>query len=142
MPSLDLPDISVSFAGGKKVDASFGSFLIPTDQAVMDGGEASAPQPFMLFLASLATCAGIFVLGFCQKREIDAEGIHLTQTQKFAEGPDGKPRLAEIGIQIHVPPTFPEKYQDALVRVANQCAVKQVIQDPPEFVVETCVSEA
>ena len=43
------------------------------------GGDGSAPQPFDLFLASIATCAGIYVLGFCQQRGISAEGIKILQ---------------------------------------------------------------
>jgi ribosomal protein S12 methylthiotransferase accessory factor len=39
-----------------------------------------------------------------------------------------------------VPPDFPDRYHDALVRVANKCAVKKAFENPPEFVVETVVS--
>ena len=72
-------DINVTFPGGKKVDALVNGFTIQTDQPAMGGGEGSAPEPYVLFLSSLATCAGVYVLGFCQKREIDTDGISLTQ---------------------------------------------------------------
>ena len=52
--------IDVQFPGGKKIDAKIGDVLINTDQSVMAGGEGSAPEPFQLFLASIATCAGIY----------------------------------------------------------------------------------
>ena len=66
--------MTVGFPGGKRVDASYGGFEIRTDQCVDSGGEGSAPEPYDYFLASLATCAGIYVLGFCQKRDIPYEG--------------------------------------------------------------------
>ncbi|MBF0625370.1 MAG: OsmC family protein [Magnetococcales bacterium] len=134
-----LPDITVRFPGGKKVDALFGDFTVKTDQPLQDGGDGSAPSPFMLFLSSLATCAGIFVLGYCQSRGLDTAGISLTQSHTFV--PEGQGvRLGRVEIQIHVPPTFPEKHHATLVRVAEMCAVKKVLENPPEFLVETRVT--
>ncbi|HSO23567.1 MAG TPA: hypothetical protein VLT81_11690, partial [Chondromyces sp.] len=60
--------MTVRFPGGARVEADYNGFEIATDQARDSGGEASAPEPFDLFLASIATCAGIYVLRFCQKR--------------------------------------------------------------------------
>jgi len=129
----------VSFPGGKRVTAAWGTFEVNTDQSEKHGGDGSAPEPFDLFLASLATCAGIYVLGFCQKRNIPHDGVTLTQSWER----DEKSRaLTSIRIDIHVPPDFPEKYHSALVRAASQCAVKKTIESPPEFHVETLVSSS
>lgn len=129
--------MTVRFPGGARVDAFYNGFEIATDQARDSGGEASAPEPFDLFLASIATCAGIYVLRFCQKRNIPHDGIRLVQS--WARDEQTK-RLATIRITIEVPPEFPAKYHDALVRAANQCAVKKTIESPPDFEVETVVS--
>jgi ribosomal protein S12 methylthiotransferase accessory factor len=129
--------MTVSFPGGARVDAGYNGFEIATDQARDSGGEASAPEPFDLFLASIATCAGIYVLRFCQKRNIPHEGIRLVQSW---ERDEQTKRLTTIRVAIEVPPEFPAKYHDALVRSANQCAVKKTIESPPDFVVETRVS--
>ena len=129
--------MTVAFPGGKRVDATYGKFEIATDQCVDSGGDETAPEPFDYFLASLATCAGIYVLGFCQKRNIPHDGIRLTQ--RWERDEKGK-RLTEIHISIEVPPDFPEKYHSALVRVANQCAVKKTFENPPEFDVRTVVT--
>jgi len=56
--------VEVSFPGGTKIDAQIGEFMINTDQATANGGDESAPEPFQLFLASIATCAGIYALSF------------------------------------------------------------------------------
>ena len=53
------------FGGGLKVDAEYRGFTIKTDQPFHEGGEGRRPAPFDLFLASLATCAGFYVLAFC-----------------------------------------------------------------------------
>lgn len=126
-------EIVVTLPGGKRVDAQVGRHLVRTDQPVGGGGEDSAPSPFQLFLASIGTCAGIFVAGFCQKRGLPIEGIRIVERLQHAE--DGS--LAGVDLDIEVPPGFPEKYHDALVRVADQCSVKKAIQTQPRFAVRT-----
>jgi len=129
-------DMMISFPGGKKVDATFNGFRIQTDQSVRGGGEASAPEPFDLFLASIGTCAGIFVLGFCQARNLPTAGVRLVQ--RATHNAETK-RLEQVAIEIHVPEGFPAQYRDALVRVADQCKVKKTILQPPAFHVATVV---
>ena len=129
--------MTVSFPGGKRVNASYEGFEIATDQDTDSGGDGSAPEPFDYFLASLATCAGIYVLGFCQKRDIPYDGISLKQSWEREEKTN---RLAAVHISIEVPSGFPDKYHNALVRAASQCSVKKTLESPPEFVVETVVS--
>ncbi|NTU53847.1 MAG: osmotically inducible protein C [Chlorobiaceae bacterium] len=127
-------DLIVSFAGGKKVNADFRGFTIETDQSEYAGGEGSAPEPFTLFLASIGTCAGIFVLSFCQSRQIPTEGIRLVQSHEAK--PDGR-GIGKITLTIELPPDFPEKYKDAVISAANLCAVKKHIMEPPVFEVRT-----
>jgi putative redox protein len=130
-------DIMVTFPGGARVDAQVGQHIVRTDQPPRGGGEDSAPAPFSLFLASVATCAGIYVLGFCKQRGLPTEGIQLVQR---IEMDPRTGRVGQIGIDIQVPPGFPEKYHDALVRAASQCAVKKHLEHPPVFDVRAVVS--
>ncbi len=127
-------EMTVSFPGGKKVYAGYNGFEIATDQNLESGGEGSAPEPYDLFLASLATCAGIYILSFCQRRELPVEGI--TMTQSWERDPETN-RMATIRITVETPQDFPEKYHKALERSVHQCSVKKTILDPPEFVVKT-----
>jgi putative redox protein len=127
-------ELVVTLPGGKKVDAHLGGHVVRTDQPVSNGGEDSAPSPFNLFLAAIGTCAGIYVAGFCQKRGLPTEGIRLVQ-RSHLDPETGA--LARVEIDIELPSGFPEKYRDALVRVADQCAVKKAIQAQPVFDVKT-----
>jgi putative redox protein len=129
-------EIVVTFPGGKRVDAQVGGHVIRTDQPVQAGGEDGAPTPFALFAASMATCAGIFVVGFCQKRALSTEGIRIVE--RLHHGEDGA--LTGVDLDIEVPAAFPEKYREALVRVADQCSVKRAIQAQPVFRVRTVVT--
>ena len=123
-------EIRVEFPGGSRVEARFGSHAVLTDQPARDGGEDSAPSPFALFLTSLATCAGYFVLKFCKSRDIPTEGLSLTQSLEIDPLSH---RIAKVAIRIHTPPGFPDKYREAVVRAADQCAVKRTLSDPPEI---------
>ena len=128
----------IRFGDGKKVDAHFGEFVIRTDQSPQSGGEGTAPEPFTLFLASIGTCAGIYVSSFCQSRGIPTQGMRLVQSHFPRESGHG---IGRIEIAIELPTSFPEKYRDAVINAANLCAVKRHIQDPPEFVVKTVVHD-
>jgi len=127
-------EIQVSFPGGAKVDAAFGPYVVRTDQPPQGGGEGSAPTPFHMFLASIATCAGIYVLGFLRQRGIPSEGVRLVQR---ADHNQATGMVEQVEIVIEVPEGFPEKYLPALIRSAEQCAVKKHLAQPPEFSIST-----
>jgi putative redox protein len=127
-------EMIIRFPGGKKVDAEFIGQVIHTDQSPAAGGEGSAPEPFSHFLASIGTCAGIYVLGFCQARGISTEGLKLTQEMEFDSATH---RLAKVKLTIHLPPGFPERYVQSVMRAADLCAVKKSILNPPEFEIKT-----
>ena len=130
-------EIIATHGGGKKIEAAVNGFTIQTDQHPKVGGEGSAPEPYMYFLASLATCAGIYVMGFCEARNIPTDGIRVLQDHDF-DPKTGK--LLKIRLKVEVPPEFPEKYRAAVGRAARSCAVKKTIEAPPEFEVETEVA--
>lgn len=125
-------DMVVTFPGGKRVDASFDGMTVKTDQPTGAGGDGSAPTPFQVFLASLGTCAGIFVLGFCESRGLPTKGIRIVQKNNFDPAAH---RISDISISIELPKDFPVKYHEAVIRAADQCLVKRTIADPPKMVV-------
>jgi putative redox protein len=127
-------DMEVSFPGGARVDASFAGYIVRTDQPPQGGGEGSAPTPFSLFLASVATCAGIYVLGFLRQRGLSTEDVRLIQ-RTYPDPMTGM--IGRLELVIEVPPDFPEKYLPAMARAAELCAVKKHMDHPPEFVVRT-----
>ncbi len=127
-------EMMVDFPGGDRVDAHFGPYTVMTDQSGPHGEPGSAPSPFALFLSSIATCAGIYVLGFCRQRNLPTEGLKIVQRS------DRNPltgMVENVELEIQTPPGFPEKYLPSLIRSAELCAVKKHIENPPEFKVVT-----
>jgi len=131
-----MQEMVITFPGGARVDASFGPFTVRTDQPPQGGGEGSAPTPFATFLASIGTCAGIYVLGFCRQRGLPTEEIRLVQR---IEADPVTHMISKVSLEIHVPADFPEKYRPALIRSAEQCTVKKHLENPPKFAVTTVV---
>lgn len=130
-------DMRITFPGGRRVDADFGAHVIHTDQSREHGGDGSAPEPFDTFLASLGTCAGLYVLGFCQARSIPTDAISLVQRACFNDD-DG--HLERVELDVLVSEDFPAKYRDAVARAAAHCKVKQALSASPVFIVTTKVA--
>jgi ribosomal protein S12 methylthiotransferase accessory factor len=114
--------IEIYYDGRKKVNALIDGYTVFTDQPMQAGGDASAPTPFSLFLASLGTCAGIYVKGFCDQRGIDADGVIIEMDDVYDPM---KKMITKFIMKIKVPAGFPTQYDDAIIRTASLCAVKR-----------------
>ena len=121
-------NMEMTFPGGVAVEAHFEGTTIRTDQPERHGGGGTAPAPFELFLASIGTCAGFYALRFCQERQIPTDGMAVSMG--WERNPATK-LVSDIRIQISLPPGFPEKYRTAVVRAADQCAVKRHLLEAP-----------
>jgi ribosomal protein S12 methylthiotransferase accessory factor len=121
-------EMLIDFPGGSRVDAHFGPFTVQTDQPPA----SSAPTPFALFLSSIGTCAGIYVLGFCRQRGLPTDGLRIVQ--RIHSNP-ATGMVEKIDLRIETPPGFPEKYAEALIRSAELCAVKKHMEQPPQFAI-------
>jgi putative redox protein len=130
--NMTITEMEIRFPGGQKVDAQYKGFTIHTDQPVEDGGGGSAPTPFSLFLASLGTCTGYYILSFCQRKGIPTKDI------KAIAHIDRNPTshmVERYAIDIHVPNEFPEQYKNAMVKSAESCIVKKHLLKPPQFTI-------
>ncbi len=123
-------DIDVAFSGDKRVAARFKGFTVETDQPVSQGGGGTAPDPFDLFFASIAACAGYYAMNFCLERNIPIGDLGVKMRTVRDEE---KKMTTKIVIDIALPADFPEKYEAALVRSVGLCTVKKHLDNPPEF---------
>lgn len=131
-------EMIITLNDNKKVNAIFNGHTIKTDQPVQGGGEDSAPAPFDLFLASIGTCAGIYVKGFCDSRNIPTDNIKIYQTMNY----NPQKRLIDnIELDIKLPEDFPEKFKDAVINSAELCAVKKHLHNPPNISVKATIEE-
>ena len=129
-------DMEVYFPGNKRVHARYKGFVVETDQPVDSGGNNTAPAPFDLFLLSIGTCAGYYVLSFLRQRGLSAEGAGVVLR---GEVDQASHLTSKIYLEIKLPGDFPEKYRDAVIRAAEQCAVKRALENPPAFETSTTI---
>jgi len=123
-------EMQINFPGGKRVTSTYKGFTVETDQPKTEGGDGSAPEPFDLFLSSIGTCAGFYIVYFCESRDIPTDDISMTL--RF-ERNEQSHLMEEIAIDIHLPPDFPDKYRKAVIRAAEMCTVKRTLTHPPEI---------
>ena len=127
-------EMQINFPGGKHVTSTYKGFTVETDQPQSEGGNGSAPEPYDLFLSAIGTCAGVYIVYFCESRDIPTGDISMTLRFERNE----KSHLMEkIAIEIHLPPAFPDKYRKAVIRAAEMCTVKRNLVHPPEILVTT-----
>lgn len=123
-------ELEIFFESNKKVNARLNGSVIRTDQSVNHGGDGTAPEPFSLFLASIGTCAGIYVKSFCEKRGIDTSSIRIIQRHSFNQ----QTRLIDdIELEAILPESFPDKYRKALISAMDLCTVKRHLKNPPRI---------
>lgn len=126
--------MEITFDGGKVITAHINGHVIRTDQPEDGGGGNTAPSPFELFMASIGTCAGIYVKSFCDNRNIPAEGIKIVQSAEYDKA-TGLP--TNIDLEIILPESFPDKYIASVINVAELCKVKKTIISQPAFKITT-----
>jgi len=121
-----MSQFNVTFPGNKKVDVAFKNFEIKTDQSVKNGGDETAPEPFAIFLSSLAACAGIYAKSFCDIRKLDTKGMHLGLDVAFKKN---QKHMESVTITLFVNQAFPEKYIKPIIKAMEGCAVKNQLSE-------------
>jgi len=127
-------EITVNFLENLRLQAKFDDFTVITDQPIRYKGDGSAPNPFDYFLASSALCAAYFVRVYCLSRNIPSEDIRLSQNNIV----DPENRYKQIfQIKVELPESISEKDRQGILRSIDRCTVKKVVQQGPEFTIET-----
>lgn len=126
-------EITVSFLDNLRLEAKFDDFTVITDQPIRYKGDGTAPSPFDYFLASSALCAAYFVKVYCVARDIPTDDIRVSQNNIVS----AENRYDQtFQIQIELPDTISEKDREGILRSADRCTVKKVIQQGPHFTID------
>ena len=127
-------EIKVNFLDNLRLEAKFDDFTVTADQPIRYKGDGSAPSPFDYFLASSALCAAYFVKVYCNARDIPTDDIRLSQSNIV----DPENRYNQIfQIRVELPESISDKDRTGILRSIERCTVKKVVQEGPEFKIET-----
>ena len=130
-------EINVNFLENLRLEAKFDDFTVVTDQPIRYKGDGSAPGPFDYFLASSVLCAAYFVRVYCLARDIPTEDIRLSQNNII--DPENRYKQTFL-IQVELPDDLSDKHREGILRSIDRCTVKKVVQQTPEFKIETVSS--
>ncbi len=131
--------INVRFLENLRLEATFDDFTVIADQPIRYKGDGTAPGPFDYFLASSALCAAYFVKVYCVARNIPTEDIRVTQNNIV----DPENRYNQtITIEIELPEGISEHDREGILKAMDRCTVKRVIQNNPDFKINTKDSQA
>ncbi|MBN1319656.1 MAG: OsmC family protein [Thermoleophilia bacterium] len=122
--------VEVDFPTDDRIQARCKGMVFEIGPPPVHGDDPEAPGPFDLLLSALALCTGYQVLAFLKERGLPHAGAGLGIDAVHDEETH---MLKTVSLEIRVPGGFPEKYNDAIVRAAGQCAVKAQLGRAPEF---------
>ena len=126
-------EITVNFLDNLRLEAKFDDFTITTDQPIRYKGDGTAPSPFDYFLASSALCAAYFVKLYCLSRNIPTDDIRVSQNNII----DPENRYNQtFQIKVELPSSISERDRLGIIRSADRCTVKKVVQQTPEFKID------
>lgn len=129
--------ILVRHDGGMRFRATCNGFTVTAGKGREGDAGQDGMYPGQLFIASLGMCIGAYVVGFCQRHNIQYQGMVVELDYQTADSPS---RVKAVRAAIKLPGKVPEKYRKAIVRVADQCYVTQSIQHGME--IKVYLSEA
>ncbi|MFA5340093.1 MAG: OsmC family protein [Candidatus Omnitrophota bacterium] len=124
----------VKYIDGKKFEARNRKHTVIIDLPEESGGNDQGPTPPEIFIDSLGSCIGVYVLGFCKGAGLDAKGMKITLGwEKSADKPS---RIKSISAKIELPNAEVGARRPALLKVAESCLIHETIKHQPEIAIE------
>ncbi|MHC4712799.1 MAG: OsmC family protein [Planctomycetota bacterium] len=125
-------ELVITFPEGAGMEARYKDRVVRLSGAP-EWYEGPPPSPFDLFIISLGTCSAANMLAFMVNRDLPTDQARFVLRR---ETDREKKMISRITFEVTLPPGFPEKYERAIVRAVEVCAVKKHILEAPEFAVE------
>lgn len=127
-----------TFPKNLQVATSVGGHVLLADQSPYAGGNGEGPAPFGFFLASISSCAAFYALAFCIRRGIDTTGMKV---ELYGDFNAATHLYNAFEVKLITPEGFPEKYEKAIVRSMEQCAVANHLEAGSKVIASTDLAE-
>ena len=120
--------LSVNYLDGRSFEASVRNHKFRIDLPLVAKGKDTGPTPPELFVASLASCIGMYLVFYCEKKKIDPTGIKIeTNYEKTAD------RIEKISVEFSLPSAKSENERAEAMNWAKKCFVHNTIENKPEI---------
>ena len=124
--------MKVAYRGGKKFLVACRGQQLTVDQPANKEGTDAGMTPPELFIASIATCMGVYVVNYCKNANINANDMTLSISWEQANDPA---RVSSITVDIDMPKISTHERDNAIVKVAEHCLVHNSITAPPQITI-------
>jgi len=124
----------IKYIGGMKFEAKNRSHSVIIDQPQASGDEDKGFTPPELFVDSLGSCIGVYVLGFCKNTGLNPNGMKITMDWEKAI--DKPARIQKINAKIELPNANPGPRKAALLKIAESCLIHETIKHQPEIKID------
>jgi len=122
-----------------KFDAE-GNYAIVHEGRVIAPGPGPLPAPPVLFLGSLAACAGLFAINYMKARGLPSDGLSVAGEAGHADDPR---RLVDVELRVRLPRPIEERHLAPLRRAVDLCTLKNSLTHPPAIIAQVeAASEA
>ncbi len=125
-------DMKVAYKGGKRFMVTTRGQQLLVDQPLEEEGTDKGMTPPEVFVASLATCMGAYVLNYCKNIGINPNDMILSLEWEKASNPA---RIGSITVDIKLPKIKAKDRQQAIIKVAEHCLVHNTILTPPRITI-------
>ena len=124
-------EMVLDYKGGFEFTASSRGHSVTIDLPPAMKGEDKGMTPPELFVASLASCVGMYVLFYCNGQNLPTEGMKIIAN--YEDSPEKPARIGKITLEICIPAGVPEEHRGPLMQMAHQCKVHNSICTAPEI---------
>ena len=116
--------IKTQHKGDMLFETQLGRHKLQIDVPARMGGSDRGPQPPDVFMASLGACVAALVADYCNRANLNTDGLTVDVTYEGASDPV---RLVDVCVNIDLPNADISGRELAIRRVADQCPVHQTI---------------
>src|SRR5512134_1198909 len=116
-----------------------GSYAITSAGRTIAPGPGPLPSPPVLFLGSLAACAGVFAFDYLKTRGLPHDGLRVTAEAGHVEGPR---RLSDVNIRVILSSPVEDRHIAPLRRCVDLCTLKNSLTHPPTVIAEVLAPAA
>ena len=121
-------EANVRGLSGVRFEVEARGHRLVSDQPAENGGSDAGMTPPELFLASIGTCAGFYVVQYLKAKNLPQEGLQVRVTAEKATQPA---RLGSIRIDVEAPGAEDERHRAGLVRAVEKCLIHNTLLHPP-----------
>ena len=125
-----MEELKIDYLGGIGFQAKARGHAMTIDLAKEKGGLDQGMNPPEVFIASLGSCIGVYVVRYCQNAGLNTEGLNIAMAWKLS---DDKHKISEINIGISLPNAEVGKREKAIMEVARHCLIHNTILGQPRI---------